>query len=64
MQHIRAVGLASSTLACAQAETIRVKLLKIGAVIVRNTRRIRFFIASAFPLRALFLAVAHRLDTT
>ena len=29
-----------------------------------NTRRIRFFIASAFPLRELFLAAAMRLDTT
>jgi len=64
MQHIRAAALASSILARAQAETIRVKLLKVGAVIVRNTRRIRFFIASAFPLRALFLAAAQRLDTT
>ena len=62
MQRLRSVALAGSELASAQAHTIRVKLLKIGAVIVRNTRRIRFFIASAFPLRELFLAAAMRLD--
>ena len=33
----------------AQVRTLRCRLLKIGAVIVRNTRRIRFFLASAFP---------------
>lgn len=64
MQRLRAVGLAGSALACAQAGTIRLRLLKVGAVIVRNTRRIRFFIASAFPLRELFLDAARRLDAT
>ena len=44
----------------AQAQTIRVKLLKVGAVIVRNTRRIRFFISSAFPYRDTFVLVARR----
>lgn len=63
IQHLRRVALAGSELATAQAETIRVKLLKVGAVIVRNTRRIRFFVASAFPLRATFLAAARRLDS-
>lgn len=64
MQRLRSVALAGSELASAQAQTIRVKLLKVGAVIVRNTRRVRFFIASAFPLRDLFLAAALRLNTT
>ena len=32
-------------LARAQMNTLRCKLLKVGAVVVRNTRRIRFFIA-------------------
>ena len=64
MQRLRNVGLAGSELANAQTQTIRIKLLKLGAIVVRNTRRIRFFIASAFPLRKLFLAAAARLDTT
>ena len=64
MQRLRNVGLAGSELANAQTQTIRIKLLKLGAIVVRNTRRIRFFIASAFPLRKLFLAATARLDTT
>ena len=44
----------------AQMSTLRCKLLKVGAVIVRNTRRIRFFISSAFPYRDIFVLVARR----
>ena len=44
----------------AQVSTIRLKLLKIGTVIVRNTRRIRFFISSAFPYRDTFVLAARR----
>ena len=63
MQRIREIGLSGSQLAGAQAETIRTRLLKVGAVIVRNTRRIRFFIASAFPQREAFLGAARRLNS-
>ena len=45
----------------AQVNTIRLKLLKIGAVILRNTRRVRFLLASACPYRDLFTLVARRL---
>src|SRR5262249_34626403 len=41
--------------------TIRLKLLKIGAVIWRNTRRIRFCLSSACPDKDLFAIVAQRL---
>ena len=54
LETIRRVGLRGTELARAQVGTIRLKLLKIGAVIVRNTRRIRFFFASAYPYRELF----------
>lgn len=64
MQRIRCIGLDGSELASAQASTIRTDLLKVAALIVRNTRRIRFFVASAFPLRELFIAAAARLDAT
>jgi hypothetical protein len=55
LESIRRVGLRGTELARAQVGTIRLKLLKIGAVIVRNTRRIRFFFASAYPYREIFL---------
>ncbi len=58
---IRRLGLAGSELARAQAGTIRLKLLKIGAVILRNTRRIRFHLSSACPDKDLFMLAAQRL---
>ena len=42
-------------------ETLRLKLLKVGAVILRNTRRIRFLLSSACPYQRLFFHVAARL---
>jgi hypothetical protein len=58
---IRRIALSGSELAKAQAGTIRLKLLKIGAVIRRNTRRIRFHLSSACPDKSLFIAAAQRL---
>ena len=58
---VRRLGLRGTELARAQAGTIRLKLLKIGAVIWRNTRRIRFCLSSACPDKHLFMAVAQRL---
>lgn len=58
---IRRLALTGTELARAQVGTIRLKLLKIGAVIWRNTRRIRFCLSSACPDKDLFMAVAQRL---
>jgi hypothetical protein len=38
-----------------------VRLLKIGAAILRNTRRIRIMLASHHPLRGVFATAALRL---
>jgi Transposase DDE domain group 1 len=54
METLRRVGLAGTELARAQAGTMRLKLLKIGTVVVRNTRRVRLWYSSAFPLQAVF----------
>ena len=48
-------------LANAYVGTLRLKLLKVGAVILRNTRRIRFLLSSACPYQRLFFHVAARL---
>jgi len=63
IDHVRRVGLAGTQLARAQVSTLRVRLFKVGAVIVRNTRRVRFMLASAFPLQAEFWIAAERLST-
>lgn len=58
MEYIRRTALKGTELAHAQVGTIRLKLLKIGAVILRNTRRVRFLLSSAYPHQALYLRVA------
>jgi hypothetical protein len=63
METIRRVGLCGTELGQAQVNTIRLKLLKIGTVILRNTRRIRLLFSSAYPYQALFRAVLSRLSS-
>ena len=63
METIRRVGLCGTELARAQVTTIRLKLLKIGTVILRNTRRIRLLFSSAYPEQALFGSVLGRLSS-
>jgi hypothetical protein len=63
-ERLRALALAGTEFARLQASTLRAKLLKIGAVIIRNTRRVRVMLSSAFPYRAIYIAVARALDST
>jgi hypothetical protein len=62
LEAIRRLALDGTELANAYVGTIRLKLLKIGAVITRNTRRIRFLLSSAYPYQRLFAHVAARLQ--
>ena len=64
LEALRRTALKGTKLARAQATTIRLRLLKIGAVILRNTRRIRFLLSSSYPDKALFVEVASRLRPT
>ena len=61
IQRLRDTALAGTELARATAASIRVRLLKIGAAILRNTRRIRIMLASYHPLRDTFLIAAQAL---
>jgi len=45
----------------AQCSTIRLKLLKIGAVVIRNTRRIKFLASSSYPYQDLFIKITQKL---
>ena len=58
---IRRLGLAGTDLARARCDTIRLKLLKIGAAVVRNTRRVRLLLSNAYPYKELFRLVAARI---
>ena len=61
LEAIRRLALKGTELANAYVGTLRLKLLKVGAVILRNTRRIRFLLSSACPYQRLFFHVAARL---
>lgn len=61
VETIRRVGLKATDLAKAQCGTIRLKLFKIGAAVIRNTRRVYFHCSSAYPYQNLFNLVAKRL---
>jgi hypothetical protein len=63
LETIRRIGLAGTELARAQASTIRLKLLKLGTVILRNTRRIRLLYSSAYPYQRLFAEALVRLSS-
>jgi hypothetical protein len=62
MESIKRLALKGTELAQAYVGTLRLKLLKIGAVIIQNTRRIRFLLSSAYPHQALFQTVVSRLS--
>ena len=42
-------------------ETIRLKLLKIGVVIIRNSRRIKFLLSSSYPYQLIWNHVMKKL---
>ena len=57
MHGLRRLGLKGTELARAQATTIRLRLLKIGAQIRITTRRVWLSLASSYPLQPLFAQV-------
>jgi hypothetical protein len=61
MEHLRSGYLRGTKYANAQMTTIRLKLLKIGAVVTRNTRSIKLLMSSAYPDQELYLGIAKKL---
>lgn len=58
---LRRIGLQGTEMARAQATTIRLRLLKIGAQVRISARRVWVQLASSFPLQSLFWRVAEQL---
>jgi hypothetical protein len=63
MDTLRRQMLADTEFSNAQVDTIRLKLLKIGARIVCSVRRIMIHLAGSFPLKHVFIHVLSRLLT-
>ena len=53
---VRRIGLANTQFARASCATIRLKLLKIGALVRTSVRRIKLAMPSAFPYQAEYQA--------
>lgn len=62
MRTIRQRALAGTELARARRDIIRLKLLKIGASVVRNTRQITMMLSESCPYKTLFRLAASRLQ--
>ena len=62
MINLRRLALKGTELAQACTATIRIRLLKIGAAVVRNTRRVRVLLASAHPMKHVFITAARALS--
>jgi hypothetical protein len=58
---LRRLGLRATQLAQAQAETIRLRLLKIGAQIRLTVRKVWVHLSSSFPLQTLFAQALQQL---
>ncbi len=63
MNGLRRLGLRATTMATAQVGTIRLKLLKIGALIQVTVRKVWVRMASSYPYQALFSQVLQQLRT-
>lgn len=58
IEGLRRLGLKATELAKAAPNTIRLRLLRVGAVVLSNTRRVRLLMSRAHPEQALLRQVA------
>ena len=61
LETMHRTALRGTALAQAQCRTIRLRLLKIGAVVTRNTRTVARRLSSTRPDEAVFRPLVHRL---
>ena len=61
LERLRTLALSNTVLARATAGTIRLRLLKIGALITVSVRRVYVRLASGFPFKELFEQVLRAL---
>lgn len=61
VEAVRRLGLAGTELERAQVSTIRLRLLKVAALVVVSVRRVALRLASGYPLQVLFGEVLVRL---
>jgi hypothetical protein len=62
LERMRAIGLEGSQLAGATLGSVRLRLLKVAAVVHVSVRRVHVALCSAFPLQDVFRLAASRLQ--
>lgn len=61
LSSLRTDGLSATALATSYCQTIRHKLFKIGAIVIKNTRRIQYLFSSYCPTQDIFRIATQRL---
>lgn len=61
IEAVRRLALKNTELVKASCGTIRLKLFKIGAIVLKNTRRVQMLLSSAYPYQKIFCQIACRL---
>ena len=64
VERLRSLALVGTSLAKTQVDTIRLKLLKMGGLVLRNTWRVKIMLSSAYPYKTLFAHAATVLNTS
>lgn len=64
IEAIRRLALKNTELGRASCGTIRLKIFKIGAIVLKNTRRIQLLLSSAYPYQKMFYKISYRLGVT
>jgi hypothetical protein len=62
LERLRTLTLQGTIYARSRVDTIRLKLLKIGGIVIRNSRRIRLLLSEYYPSQELFFKIAHYLS--
>ena len=62
LERVRSIGLAGSRLAEATLGSVRLRVLKVAAVVKVSVRRVHVALSSAFPLQDIFRMVVGRLE--
>lgn len=61
IDELRRTGLVGTELACAQVDSVRLKLFKVAARVQMSVRRVIFHLSSSYPYQSLFARLAVRL---
>ncbi len=63
LETMRRIALVGTELTNAQVDTIRLKLIKVGGIVLRNTRKVKLMLSSTYPYKNLFTQTVINLNS-